>query len=113
MKSILVLVLGIIIISSQTNGNLILSGEQTKTSTELGNQLVSASLKIESSYKISKVEGNCKSFWIQKGNVTIHKFNKLDKSIGTVLKAGKYTVYPELKKGQEKAKIKLTLTKAT
>ena len=113
MKFILTLLLGVFIVSSQTNGNLTLSGEQTKTSTENGNQLLSTSLKIESSYKISKVEGNCSSFWIQKGNITIHKFNKLDKSIGTVLKAGKYTVYPELKKGQEKAKIKLTLTKTT
>lgn len=92
---------------------LILSGEQIKSKTDKKTQLVCKEIKLESAYSISKVEGNCTSFWIQKGNITIHKFNKLDKCIGIVLKAGKYTVYPDLKAKQNKSNIKLILTKKT
>lgn len=108
--SILLLVFTSSGIYSQT---LILSGEQIKSKTDKKTQLVCEELKLDSSYVISKVEGNCASFWIQKGNITIHKFNKLEKCIGVVLKPGKYSVYPDLKVKQNKSKIKLTLTKKT
>jgi hypothetical protein len=89
---------------------IILQGEQIKIQVDTNSQLMSKEVKLSKSAKITKAEGNCKGFWVQKENITVHKFLKLEKSIGTVLKPGTYTVYPMLRKNQTKAKIRLTLT---
>ena len=93
----------------QQNNEIFFSGEQIKLKADTNNQLICKSLKIEKAVKVIKVEGDCNGYWIQKDNITVHKFSKPEKSIGLVLKPGKYTVYPELKPKQKKAKITLTL----
>jgi hypothetical protein len=110
MNYLLILFLGIALNVNAFTQNIVLSGEQIKSEENKKTQLICKAIKLETSAKITKAEGNCTSFWIQKGNITIHKFNKLDKSIGIVLKPGKYTVYPILKTKQKKANIKLILT---
>lgn len=86
-----------------------IKGEQTKSVADTNTSLVCKTLKLSHSVKITKAEGNCNGFWIQKGNITIHNFKRAERSIGTVLKPGSYTVYPELKPRQYKASITLTL----
>ncbi|PLX13909.1 MAG: hypothetical protein C0598_02570 [Marinilabiliales bacterium] len=85
------------------------TGEQTKSKVDTNTSLVCKTLKLSKSLKIIKAEGNCDGFWIQKGNITIHNFKKMERSIGTVLKPGSYTVYPELKPRHNKASITITL----
>ncbi|PLX01341.1 MAG: hypothetical protein C0595_14960 [Marinilabiliales bacterium] len=86
-----------------------ITGEQTKSIADTNTSLVCKTLKLSHSAKITKAEGNCAGYWIQKGNITIHNFKKPERSIGTVLKPGSYTVYPELKPRQTKASITITL----
>lgn len=111
MKYLIILSLGILININLFSQEVTISGEQIKATSKTHTQLISNTIKIKTSMKIVKVEGNCTAFWIQKTNITIHKFNKLEKCIGIILKPGKYTIYPELKSGQDTATIKITLTK--
>lgn len=111
MKYLIIISLSILINTNLFSQEITISGEQIKATPDKETQLISNTIKIKTSMKIDRVEGNCTAFWIQKTNITIHKFNKLEKCIGIILKPGKYTIYPELKAGQQKAKIKIVLTK--
>jgi len=111
MKYLIILTLSVLVNLNLSSQEVSISGEQIKSGPEYKTQLISETIKLEISMVISKVEGNCNAFWIQKTNITIHKFNKLEKCIGTILKPGKYTIYPELKTGQKKAEIKIILKK--
>jgi hypothetical protein len=86
-----------------------IEGTQTKGTAGKNADLKCQPVKITKSMKIIKVEGDCAGFWIQNGSVTTHKFWDMKKPIGTILKPGNYYVYPNLKQGQTKAHIKITL----
>ncbi len=109
MKYLIIIISILIINIFQEPKVVILSGEQIKIKVDTNSQLTSREIQLLKSARITKAEGSCNGFWIQKETITVHKFSKLEKSIGTVLKPGKYTVYPILRRNQTKAKIKLTL----
>lgn len=109
MKFILITVFILSVSILQEPDIITIKGEQTKSLADTNTSLICKTLKLTHSVKIIKAEGNCDGYWIQKGNITIHNFKKPERSIGTVLKPGSYTVYPELKPRQNKASIKLTL----
>lgn len=93
-----------------------LSGNQirgNKSNAELKSEPIILTQKA----KIVKIEGNNDGFWISGQNGAIQSFypdykNKSfnPKAIGYVLKQGKYWVYPNLKRNQEVATVKITLS---
>ncbi|NQU33883.1 MAG: hypothetical protein HQ521_11655 [Bacteroidetes bacterium] len=103
---IIIIISSTIIISAQT---IVLKGERNIVSKKNNPELKCTPVKITTTMKITKVDGNCKGFWIQKGSETIHKFNNLADPIGTVLSAGTYYVYPYFKDDAKKADIRVTL----
>lgn len=100
------------IVAQQANAQqVVLEGEQ------IANHGQNAQLKCDpvvltKDLKINKIEGFNKGFWIEKeGAGAIHKFWDLNdpKAIGTVLKPGKYWVYPNLEDNKTHAKVTLRL----
>lgn len=88
---------------------VLLKGEQKIDVKNKTPELICTPVKVTKKMKITKVEGDCKGFWIQKGSITTNKFTNLDDAIGTVLKPGIYYVYPYLKKGETTANVSVTL----
>lgn len=103
---LIVILINVVSTSAQT---VVLVGKQAIDLEKNTPALSCTPIKITKSMKISKAEGNCSSFWIQKGSETIHRFSKFSDAVGTVLTPGTYYVYPNIKKGEQKADISLTL----
>ncbi|MDO9510603.1 MAG: hypothetical protein Q7J34_02485 [Bacteroidales bacterium] len=85
-----------------------ISGEQTRGHGSNA-KLSSVAVTINKTMSIDKVEGNCAGFWIQQGSVITHKFYDVTSPIGTTLKAGTYTIYPNIKDKQNSANVTITL----
>lgn len=85
-----------------------ISGEQSRGNGSNA-KLTSVAVTINKTMKIDKIEGNCAGFWIQQGSVITHKFYDNTSPVGTTLKAGTYTIYPNLKDKQNKADVTITL----
>lgn len=103
---VIILLFGILCISAQT---IVIIGNQKIVSGTNNPELKCTPVKITKAMKITKIEGDCKGFWIQKGSLTTHKFKKMDDAIGTKLKPGIYYVYPYLNENAKKAKIEVTI----
>ncbi len=103
---IIIIITGVISVNSQT---IELKGEQIKKSDHEKAVLKCTPVKITKSMKITKAEGNCNGFWIEKGSETIHKFENLTEPIGTVLSPGIYYIYPYMKEKTEVSDISVTL----
>lgn len=78
-------------------------------------ELISEAVLLTSEMKIVKVEGENEGFWIESQTGVVQSFY-LDESgtffpeaIGYVLKPGKYTVYPNLSSGINKATVRIYL----
>jgi hypothetical protein len=103
---LLLLITGINSISSQT---IVLKGEQVIKPDIDKPLLICNPVKITKSMKITKVEGNCDGFWIEKNSETIHKFTNHTDPIDTIITPGVYYVYPILKGKMKTSDVSVTL----
>lgn len=78
-------------------------------------ELICEAILITGEMKIVKIEGDNEGFWIESQSGVLQSFY-LDESgkyypeaIGYILKPGKYTVYPNLSEGKNKATVKIFL----
>jgi len=113
MKKIVVLlfVLAGALCIQETQAQVVLEGEQIARHGQNA-ELKCNPVVLTKDMKITKIDGFNKGFWIEKeGSGAIHKFWDLNdpKAKNTVLKAGKYWVYPNLQQGKSTAKVTLTL----
>jgi len=74
----------------------VLEGKQAIDSKTNKPTLTCVPIKISKSMKISKATGNCNGFWIQKGSITVKRFENLSDADGTVLKSGTYYIYSKI-----------------
>ena len=100
----------LIIFSLGLNAQVVeITATQSKANASKNTELNCIPVKLRKKMKITKVEGDCKGFWIVKDHKTIHDFNKNMASIGLILEKGTYYVYPHLKKDKLTASITISL----
>jgi len=109
-KLALVMFLGILSVQIASAGASI-SGKQTRGSAGQNAKLECTPVTINTTMKITAVTGDNEGFWIMKDGATVGKFYKSNdpSAIGKSLPAGKYYVYPNLKKSAGTATVTVTL----
>ncbi len=88
---------------------LTLSGTQHRETLQSNPKQSCTPVKLTGKMVISNVEGDCKGFWIQKGSITVFKFENKEDAIGTKLAPGVYYVYPYLEKQKKDANVTITI----
>ncbi len=88
-----------------------LSGEQIKGRPGSNAKLLSRPVKITRNSKIIAVKGNNRGFWIatRKGIVARYWTSNDKRVLGYILKPGVYFIYPNLKRGQNRADVTITI----
>lgn len=90
---------------------IVISGTQTKQGQFFSSKLESDPINIPRTGKIVKIEGEHKGFWINKKNdyrvEKTYRFPDYSKAKGETLSPGTYTVYPNLPRGESKARVKV------
>jgi len=108
MKKMMVL-LSMILFSISMNAQTIkVTATQSKGSAGKNAELKCNPISLTKSMKILKIEGDCQGLWIVKDNKIIHKFWDNKSPLGTVLAAGTYYVYPNLKPNSNNASVTVT-----
>ncbi len=92
-------------------GQVTISGQQTRGRGSNA-KLYSKPVKLSKNSKIVAVSGNNQGFWItsSRGVIVAKYWTQNDKrAIGVTLKKGTYYIYPNLKRGQNKANVTIRL----
>jgi hypothetical protein len=99
---------------SNSYSQIQLYGEQIRGA-DKNAELISEPVLVTQEMKIVKIEGENNGFWIESLSGVLQSFY-LDEpgvffpnAIGYVLKPGKYSVYPNLSSGKDKATVKIYL----
>ena len=111
LKIALVFVSSCLLLSAISAQTVIISGTQTKQGQFFSSKLESDPTNIPRTGKIVKIEGEHKGFWINKNNAyrveKTYRFPDYSKAKGETLSPGTYTVYPNLPRGESKARVKV------
>lgn len=88
--------------------NIKVTATHTKGSVGKNAELKCNPVSFAKTMTILKIEGDCKGLWIVKDDKIIHKFSDNKSPVGTILAAGTYYVYPNLKPNSNKASVTVT-----